>query len=209
MKIPEARERAESESLDMLVDLGRVCLSRRRMHAAGGSKSCDVEEVEEVVLLFDAAAAAVDLLLLAGATALEDSTAVKFLAAAVIIVASAAIAEAAVDCCSVVEEEGAAEAEAAVVVVSMVVLFLRDAGFFHGAEKGFQIGLRKDFSSRRKASSGTTNWDDTGLAYHLWFLQRIRPHCWPVAASYSNGVKPSRLKVMKSLHLLRKQNSVV
>jgi hypothetical protein len=172
MKIPEARERAESESLDMLVDLGRVCLSRRRMHAAGGSKSC---VVEEVVLLFDAAAAAD--LLLAGAAALEDSTAaVKFLAAAV-IVASAAIAEAAVDCCSVVEEEGAAEAEAAVVVVSMVVLFLRDAGFFHGAEKGFQIGLRKDFSSRRKASSGTTNWDDTGLAY-LWFLQRIRPHCW-------------------------------
>ncbi len=90
--MPEARESAESESLDMLVDLGRVCLSRRRMHAAGGSKSCDVD-VEEVVL-FDAAAA-VDLLL-AGAT-LEDSTAaVEFLAAAVIVASSAE--EAAFDC---------------------------------------------------------------------------------------------------------------
>jgi len=39
MKMPDARDRAESESLDMLVDFGRVCLRRRRMHAAGGSKS--------------------------------------------------------------------------------------------------------------------------------------------------------------------------
>ena len=49
----------------MLVDLGRVCLSRRRMQAAGGSKSCVV-----VLLLFDAAD-----LMPAGAAALEDSTA--------------------------------------------------------------------------------------------------------------------------------------
>ncbi len=48
IKIPEARERAERESLEMLVDFGRVCLRRRRMQAAGGSKS--EEEVEVVVL---------------------------------------------------------------------------------------------------------------------------------------------------------------
>jgi len=46
MKIPEARERALRESLEMLVDLGRVCLRRRRMQAAGGSKSEEVVEVE-------------------------------------------------------------------------------------------------------------------------------------------------------------------
>ena len=109
MNMPEARESAESESLDMLVDLGRVCLSRRRMHAAGGSKSC------VVVVLFVAAAA--DLLLAGGAAALEDSTtAVDSLLLSVTVSAVAAEEEAAIDCCSVVEE-GAAAA----VVVSMVV----------------------------------------------------------------------------------------
>ncbi len=49
MNIPEARERADSESLEMLVDFGRVCLRRRRMQAAGGSKSDDDDVV--VVLL--------------------------------------------------------------------------------------------------------------------------------------------------------------
>ena len=112
MKIPEARESAESESLDMLVDLGRVCLSRRRMHAAGGSKSC------VVVVLFVAAAA--DLLLAGGAAALEDSTtAVDSLLLLSVTVSAAAEEEAAVDCCSVVEESAAAA-----VVVSMVVFII-------------------------------------------------------------------------------------
>ena len=56
MKIPEARERALSESLEMLVDFGRVCLRRRRMQAAGGSKS----EEFEAGCFVAAAAAAVD-----------------------------------------------------------------------------------------------------------------------------------------------------
>lgn len=149
MKIPEARERAESESLDILVDLGRVCLSKRRIHAAGGSKSCVVDDVEEVVL-FVVTAAAADLLL-AGTAALEDSM-------AVIIDAAATAAEAAIDCCSVVEEEGAAGAEAeAAAVVSMVVS--RDRRklsfcwififcFFHRGRKRVPVGLRKDFPSR-------------------------------------------------------------
>ena len=42
MNIPEARERALRESLEMLVDFGRVCLRRRRMQAAGGSKSLEL-----------------------------------------------------------------------------------------------------------------------------------------------------------------------
>ena len=39
MKMPEAREKAEEASLATLVDLGRACLRRRRMQAAGGSNS--------------------------------------------------------------------------------------------------------------------------------------------------------------------------
>ena len=50
MKIPEARERAERESLDILVDFGRVCFRRRRMQAAGGSKSAELELLFEVVV---------------------------------------------------------------------------------------------------------------------------------------------------------------
>jgi len=50
IKIPEARERADRESLEMLVDFGRVCLRRRRMQAAGGSKSEEEEEVEVLVV---------------------------------------------------------------------------------------------------------------------------------------------------------------
>lgn len=53
MKIPEARERADRESLEMLVDFGRVCLRRRRMQAAGGSKSDDEEEVVELLVVDD------------------------------------------------------------------------------------------------------------------------------------------------------------
>lgn len=50
MKIPEARERADRESLEMLVDLGRVCLRRRRMQAAGGSKSDEDDVVVELLV---------------------------------------------------------------------------------------------------------------------------------------------------------------
>lgn len=39
MKIPDAREMADKESLDTLVDFGKHCLSSRRMQAAGGSNS--------------------------------------------------------------------------------------------------------------------------------------------------------------------------
>jgi len=61
MKIPEARERALRESLEMLVDLGRVCLRRRRMQAAGGSKSEEVVEVEvDFEVDFGAAGAVVE-----------------------------------------------------------------------------------------------------------------------------------------------------
>ena len=63
MNIPEARERADRESLDMLVDFGRVCFRRRRMQAAGGSKSAlELLEVDVEDLLVDGlvAAAAVD-----------------------------------------------------------------------------------------------------------------------------------------------------
>lgn len=49
--MPEARDRAERESLEMLVDLGNVCLRRRRMQAAGGSKSEEVVVVLVVVVL--------------------------------------------------------------------------------------------------------------------------------------------------------------
>ena len=38
-KMPDAREMAATESLDMFVDLGREALRRRRMQAAGGSNS--------------------------------------------------------------------------------------------------------------------------------------------------------------------------
>mmetsp|Transcript_28304 Transcript_28304/g.40453 ORF Transcript_28304/g.40453 Transcript_28304/m.40453 type:complete len:128 (+) Transcript_28304:565-948(+) len=54
IKIPEARERADRESLEMLVDFGRVCLRRRRMQAAGGSKSEEEEEEVEVLVVDDA-----------------------------------------------------------------------------------------------------------------------------------------------------------
>ena len=77
MKMPEARERAERESLEMLVDFGRVCLRRRRMQAAGGSKS-DEEEVEfEVLDLVDGllAVAVVDCCCSVAAAAVADGAA--------------------------------------------------------------------------------------------------------------------------------------
>ena len=83
MKIPADRDRAERESLEMLVDLGRVCLRRRRMQAAGGSKS-EVEVVEVVLDLEEG-----DLLVAAGGCSVV----------VVVVVVAATASAAVVGCC--------------------------------------------------------------------------------------------------------------
>ena len=53
---------AQSESLDTFVDLGNVCFSRRRIHAAGGSNSVLLLVVVVVVVVAVALVLSLDIL---------------------------------------------------------------------------------------------------------------------------------------------------
>ena len=96
MNIPEARERALRESLEMLVDFGRVCLRRRRMQAAGGSKSLELgADFEGVVVAVVVVVVVVVVGAAAVAVAAADGCCSAAAGAAAVVVAAAGWATAA------------------------------------------------------------------------------------------------------------------